>query len=318
MPILASGTLQPPPSYPGLGTRPDLTWTDPDGTVWDLSSPGLPQGVIATGISGIGGMPNALTVLPLPTGAFIVQSQVPQPRTITLGLYAENPDPADPSMAHLLYAAITKAFWTGRNSLPAPGYLGIMQPDGSQRLLECYVTSGLDQPDITDIPLWQTGWTLTITAQPYWQDITGDQIGPIVFAPPTAGAGVPPMPPVLLSPANTLGMTSISNTGDSDTWPLWQITGPGEPALTNLTTGLEWTLDVSIPAGDVWTVVTDPVAGPSVTDQDGNSQWAALAAADPRELWPIVPGVNSLNVALTGSAAGSQVALWYTRRWLLP
>jgi hypothetical protein len=310
------GTI--PPPYNMLAARPDLTWTDPDGTVWDLSDLSLASGLIATSLTGIGGMPNALTMLPLPSGAFIVQSQIPQPRTITLGLYAEAPDPADPSAAHLLYEAITRAFWTVRNSLPVPGYLGIQQPDGTQRLLECYTTAGLDQPDETDIPLWSSQWTLTLTAQPYWIDTPSAQIGPIVFAPPTAGAGIPPMPPVLLSPATTLGMAEVDNTGDADTWPVWKITGPGTPAITNLTTGLEWTLGTSIPTGDVWTVVTDPAAGTSVTDQDGNSQWQYLAAADPRDLWPLVPGVNSLDVALASPGAGSQVALYYTRRWLRP
>src|SRR2546421_513731 len=145
MPILVQGTLAPPlPAFPHLLARPDLTWTDPDGKVWNLSDLGLGDGVIATAITGIGGFPSALSLLPLPTGAFIVQSQIPQPHTVTLGLYAESPDPGDPSAAHLLYEAVNNAFWTVRKGVPKPGYLGIQQPDGTQRLLECYVTSGLD------------------------------------------------------------------------------------------------------------------------------------------------------------------------------
>ena len=318
MPVLVRPGNPPLPTWPGLAARPDLTWTDPDGIVWDLSDLGMGSGVVATAISGIGGMPNALTMLPLPTGAFIVQSQIPQPRTVTLGLYAESPDHTDPSAAHLLYQAITNAFWTVRGGNPAPGYLGVQQPDGTQRLLECYVTAGLDQPDTTDLPLWQTTWTLTLTTQPYWIDVPANQQGPIVFAAPTAGAGVPPMPPVLLSAATTLGMATVDYTGDADTWPLWVVTGPGTPGVTNLTTGLEWTLAVSVPEGDVWTIVTDPAAGPSVTDQAGASQWAALAAADPRVLWPLVPGVNQLDVTLSGAETGSSVALYYIRRWLRP
>jgi hypothetical protein len=317
LPVLAQATIT-LPTFPQLGARPDLTWTDPDGKVWDLSDLGLGDGVIATAISGIGGFPNALTMLPLPTGAFIIQSQIPQPRTVTLALYAEAPDKTDPSAAHLLYEAVSNAFWTVRAGVPKPGYLGIQQPDGSLRLLECYCTAGLDQPDETDIPLWWSQWTLTLTGQPYWTDVPAQQVGPIVFAAAIPGAGVPPMPPILLSPGMALGQSDINYTGDADTYPTWQVTGPGQPAVTNVTTGLEWTLDTSVPDGDVWTVVTDPVTGTSVTDAAGNSQWAHLAAADPRDLWPLVPGVNLIDVELTGTGAGSQIALFYTRRWLRP
>jgi hypothetical protein len=108
----------------------------------------------------------------------------------------------------------------------------------------------------------------------------------------------------------------VSNTGDADAYPIWTVTGPGQPTVTNTTTGRSWSFSTSVPTGATWTVVAAPDGQASVTDQSGNSQWQYLAAGVPRDLWPLVPGLNELDIVLAGSGTGSMITMTYTRQWL--
>lgn len=309
-PLPLPPVIIPPSPRPAL---PAVTWTDPDGGMWNLADLSLSSGLIATVITGTGGPPVAPSFLSLPSGGQIAQSILPQPHVITLGLYAEAVGLDQDGFLDLINQ-ITRAFYTVRAGRPAAGTLTIQQPNGSSRQMTCYTTAGLDQPNATDIALLQTQWALTLQGTQYWSDSAPQAA--VVFAAPPAGAGVPPLPPVTLGSSTTLGATSVNNTGDADAYPTWAITGPGTPTITNSTTGRTWSFDTSVPGGATWTVVSAPDGRASVTDQAGTSQWQHLAAGVPRDLWTLLPGVNNLNIALAGSGTGSQVAMTYTRNWL--
>lgn len=312
MPLLSSGVAASPvvPAPVRLGPKlMGVTYVDPDGAAWDWMDI---DGVFCTAMSGIGTPTPALGTLGLPSGGAIPQSYIPQQRAITVGLFASQPDQA----AFLaLQDRLARALWTVRAGQPAPGTLSLQRPDGTVRQLDVYVTAGADQADddATKSGLTWTTFALTLTAlDPYWRDSDPTTL---TYAESTA-AGIPPMPPIDLAPATVLGATAVDNSGDADAWPVWTITGPGTPVISNLTTGRVWSLKQALISTDVWTVNTAPDGQASVTDQDGNSQWAALAQSAPRDLWPLVPGTNRLDLALAGAEVGSKIQLSYTRRWL--
>jgi hypothetical protein len=181
-----------------------------------------------------------------------------------------------------------------------------------------YCTSGPEQTDTDstrDGYQWSTSYGLTFESalDPMFQDV--DPTGPLVFAAPPVSGGVPPMPPVLLAPSSTLGSTTVTNTGNGDAYPIWTITGPGTPTLTNVTTGREFSLDVALSSGEVITVDTRP-AQQSAVDQDGHDRWSDLVKTSPRDLWTLVPGPNLLNLQLDSAGAGSSIQMVYHRRWL--
>src|SRR5690606_27294893 len=147
---------------------------------------------------------------------------------------------------------------------------------------------------------------------PLFQDAA--PTGPIVFGAPPEAGGVPPMPPVLLTPSSTLGETTVTNSGNGDAYPVWTITGPGVPTLTNVTTGREFSL-AALSEGEVVTVDTRPTLQ-SAVDQLGNDRWGDLVKESPRDLWTLVPGRDVLNLALESAEEGSQVSMVYHRRWL--
>lgn len=297
MPVLAA----PPPAPSVAGVyRPAISWTDPDGNVWDLSDLTVARGLIATTLQGIGAPPLAMTTIPLPSGDVVYQNLLPQPHQIVLGLYAENTQ-ADSAAFHTLVSSITRAFYTVRRNAPAPGILAIGQQDGSVRQIRCYTVSGLDQAG-TDYPLLQTQWTLNMQGDPFFTDQSAQT--PVTWTLASEVGGL------------SGGSALVDNTGDADAYPIWSITGPGTPTVINSTTGLSFSFSAAVPAGATWTVVTAPDGGSSVTDQDGVSQWPQLVASAPRDMFPLIAGSNEISVQVVGASTATQVMMQYTRRWL--
>lgn len=305
-----------PVTPPGAGSRSPLrvTYVDPDGTEWAWSNP--LTGCVVTEVTGIGSPPAALSDTALAGGGSVAQSYNAAKRQIVLGLHAFDEE----SQAGLLDLVDRLAFalWTERAGLPAPATLRFARPAGTARQIEVYCTSGPEQAETEstrDGYQWSTSYGLTFASalDPLFQDAT--PVGPLVFAAPPSSGGVPPMPPVLLTPSSTLGTSTVRNTGNGDAYPIWTITGPGVPTLTNVTTQREFSLDVTLAADEVITVDTRPTLQ-SAIDQDGTDRWGDLVKSSPRDLWTLIPGTNVLNLELASSGAGSKIEMVYFRRWL--
>lgn len=314
MPLItgSGGVITPPPPFVSTsGPVPlGLTYVDPDGQAWALAD--YTSGNVALSFAGIGGPLPAFTTLGLSTGGAIAQQYIAAIRTIVMQVIVWDDD----QTAFLgRLDAWSRALWCQRAGSPSPGTFIVSRPDGSARQIQAYCTIGPDQPDDDGTKsgrLWST-FTLTFqSVDPFWSDAD-----PIVveFAAVPSGAGVPPMPPVILAPATVLGDTVVTNSGDSDAYPIWQIFGPGTPTLTNNTTGRVFGLTNAIGSGD-WIAIDTRPTRQSVVDQDGTNQWADLVESSPRDLWQLVPGDNALDMALAGAGTGSKIVMSYTRRWL--
>lgn len=308
--------VTPPPVTPPAGTRHPLsvTYVDPDGVEWHFSDPASQVRVLS--VTGIGGPPAAYTSTGLSGGGSLAQSYNPAKRNIVVGLHVYD-DVSQDGLLDLL-DRLTFALWTERAGLPSPGRLVFARPNGTSRQIEVYVTSGNEQTDTdstADAYQRDTGNALTFESglDPLFSDT--DPVGPLVFAAPPVSGGVPPMPPVLLSPSSTLGSTTVTNTGNGEGYPIWTVTGPGTPTLTNVTTGREWSLATALSSGETVTVDTRPTLQ-SAVDQDGVDRWGDLVKTSPRDLWTLIPGANLLNLEITSAGAGSQITMLYHRRWL--
>ena len=291
-----------------------VTYIDPDGTAWAWSNPAT--GCVVTDVTGIGSPPAALADVALSGGGSLAQSYNPAKRSIVIGLHAFDED----AQAGLLDLVDRLAFalWTERAGLPAPGTLRFARPGGTARQIEVYCTSGPDQTEAEatrDAYQWSTDYALTFVSalDPLFQDV--DPVGPLVFGAPPVSGGVPPMPPVLLTPSSTLGTSTVRNTGNGDAYPVWTITGPGVPTLTNVTTQRAFSLDVALESDEVITVDTRPTLQ-SAIDQDGTDRWGDLVKTSPRDLWTLIPGTNVLNLELASAGEGSKIEMLYHRRWL--
>lgn len=286
-----------------------LTYVDPDGQEWALTD--RSAGVVATGCAGISGPPVSATSSPLPGGGSLPRSYKAASRNITLGLYVGMPTQDDYLTLSDRWA---RAIWNERLGEPAPGLFVLARPDGSARQIQVSCIDGGDQSDADPSKsglTWST-YALTFTADdPMWSDASPIEL---TFGTSTA-PGVPAMPPIRLAPATLLGANSVDNSGDADAYPVWTIYGPGQPTITNNTTGRSFGLGVTLATGEVVTVDTRPTMQ-SAVDQVGNDRWNDLLKSSPRDLWSLVPGTNDINLSMSGSGAGSQITLSYTRRWL--
>jgi hypothetical protein len=308
MPLLVkpAHTRQPLPVGPvPLG----LTYIDPDGRAWPLTDRN--SGVVATACAGISGPQASLTSVLLPGGGGIPQFYRATTRPIVIGIFVEGATQME-FLARM--DAWARAIWNERRGEPAPGTLVVARPDGTSRRIPVMCTDGGDQSDddASKSGLTWSTFALTFTAQdPLWAD--SDSID-LRFGSSSA-AGVPPMPPIQLAPPTLLGDNAVTNSGDADAYPIWTITGPGQPTLTNNTTGRSFGLDVSLGVGEVVTVDTRPTMQ-SAVDGTNADRWGDLVKSSPRDLWPLIPGENDLSLTMAGSGAGSKIVLSYTRRWL--
>jgi hypothetical protein len=315
MPLIATVANAPAPLPPTFDFGPQplhLAYLDPDGNSWTWSDPG--ESVFATAVAGIGSPPIALTSLPLPGGGILAQAMTPQVRTITVGLYVYNDD-GDQSEFLTTCDQLTRALWTVRAGQPAPGTLIVGRPDGTSRQVQVLCTDPptLASDDASKSGLLWASYVVTFQApDPFWMDSTAHNLQ---FGASSGSAGVPAMPPVALNPSTVLGSTTVTNSGDADAYPVWTITGPGTPTLTNSTTGLAFGLGVALGAGEVVTVDTRPQQQSAVDGTSAN-RWADLTRANPRALWALVPGDNQLNLQMTGSGVGTMISASYVQRWL--
>jgi hypothetical protein len=179
-----------------------------------------------------------------------------------------------------------------------------------------YTSSGLDTPEVglNDMMIYSLSLS---TPDPYWYDC--DSKGNIVNQQQNFGlssaAGILPVLPVNLQGPDVLGDTTVFNNGNSLSYPVWTITGPGTPVITNKSSGRSWTLNTPVPAGQQVQVNTARGQQGVVNLTTKANIWNQLVFTGPHDLWPIMGGNNLINVELLGATSSSNVNLQYTLRW---
>jgi hypothetical protein len=280
-----------------------LVWIDPDGNQYNLMDP-TKYYVPYPGLNGGYGIP--LTVQSFEAvgiaGDFEQFLQV-TPNEIRMPILIMG-DTA---------AGVQQALRELRTAMrPQRGH-GLLQHgsiDGQTRVLSCIEVGRFRDIGSQSPSAIQAGLIFR-AADPYWQD-AADIVQTL-----SPGGGTTffqnPVLPLHLSPSSASGAFYIENNGDAECWPKWMITGPGtNPVLTNVTTGEILTLTITLTAGQVLTVDTNP-ATLSITREDGSVHWDAVSPSS--TMWSIAVGTNSLTLGMSGTTGASQLQLLYRRRW---
>jgi hypothetical protein len=193
------------------------------------------------------------------------------------------------------------------NPLAGDGQLKIIAEDGSQRLITCRYSSGLE---IQETGLsWQSVIIVLKAFDPYWYDPN-----PIVQ---TFTVGTPatffPMLPMRLTSSTVFADTTIANNGDVESWPTWIITGPGDTIyIRNLTTGEFININYTLAPGDTITIDTRP-GKKTVTFGDGTNLYPNMSSDS--SLWALQAGNNQVRIEMQNSQVASNVQLSYQNRY---
>jgi Siphovirus-type tail component, C-terminal domain len=118
----------------------------------------------------------------------------------------------------------------------------------------------------------------------------------------------------VVTAAQVLGAATILNTGDVDSYPIWTFTGPFTAiTLANNTSGKTLTLThTAATSADRIVIDTRPGLA-SIVDEAGANAWAGLTAG--YALWPLLPGDNDINIAVSGTTAATTASMTYRPRY---
>ena len=287
----------------------DLTWISPQGTAYPLTSDTglISYGLLAVeGVKGLGAAQRTITADAHRNGGTRIRRIQPQPRIITLPVYVEGTTQAQ---FRQRWQALADAF--GATRWYGPGRLRITHDDGTSRETEAYYQDGFDP---------EHGGTYQDTAvvQLYCPDAFFRATSPTLITRsslPTGSSFFEPFPQVTSS--QTLGTSSVTDTGGVEAWPVWTLNGPADVlTATNVTTGEAFELDVTgfrgtpLLAGE--SVVIDSaiptIHGPSGANYTGALNWPSAI------LWSLLPGTADVSFVVSGSGSETSVeASFYAR-----
>lgn len=197
------------------------------------------------------------------------------------------------------------------------GRVRITQPSGRQREIAARYADGLglDEKPGAHGAAWQRAVLTFKATDPYWRDVVDTQFF-YNWLPDTTEFFDAPFLPLNLSNPYRTSITTLSNDGQLDAWPVWQITGPGSnPSIRNLTTGQSLVLAANLADSQVITIDTQP-GRKTVVDQGQANYFPNLSVTS--TLWPLVKGTNVVQIEMNNTGATSQVYLRYRRRYLGP
>jgi len=285
------------------------TWTDPTGAVWPLTDTDPNVGMFTPGgPAGWMGIKYEIVTDPLPRGGESLRFIRAQAGRLTWPLHI-NGDNASGEVSSIRFQdrwrAIRRAF-TMTLHRSTPGVLRVTWADGTVREIDCYYEEGFGGAG-GENHIYANPVLTLYCPDGYWRDPVqivesrSFQVGASFLAPfPTVSQG------------QVLGSSTIDNPGDVDAWPTWTITGPADVVTaTNLTTGHSFMVSKSISAGQLIIITTDR---PTVRGPLAENLISTLNLPD-AYLWPLQPGLNSVDFAVAGAGTGTAIQLAFNARY---
>ncbi len=215
-----------------------------------------------------------------------------------------------------LLRAAQRSLVDAMDPVQGDGIFRVQSPLGDVREIPCRYMDGLDLDEGTE----NSGLTMQkadvtfYAVDPYWRASSDTSVPFDVGVTPTFF----PIFPIRLTSSQIAVDTSIVNDG-VETWPVWTILGPGGViTLRNLTTGKLLKLSTTV-LGSSESVVIDTRPGyKTIRKSDGTSLWYDIDLSV-SSMWPLVKGLNSIRLEMSGALAGSsKLTLSFRPKYLSP
>ena len=175
------------------------------------------------------------------------------------------------------------------------------------RLIDGRFASGFDGP-VTGDPLTTAVGVVLRCSDPWWQapETTVEQFDANPSKPLLSATE--DFFPMEVTGSQAIGDVTITNPGDTDAWPIIDITGPGtDLVMTNTTLGLSFGLsDVAV--GETLTVDTRRGVQ-TLVDDNGDAAWDRLTPGS--QLWPLAAGDNDIDLLILSTDADTRVVVTY-------
>lgn len=311
---LAVGTavVIPPPVVPPTDLPPNdvgtmvASYTDPEGTVWDLTNRADDYGWFTRpDIAGWTATAYEFSTDPLPRGGVDVRFIRSQEARIQWPLHCFG-------RTHLEF--VQRARRIRRAILmtvhrQTPGTLRVERPDGTAREIDVYYEDGL-KGEAGEDWLFANPVVTFMAPDGYWRDVAPITAGVkyVTGGHNFLGPGYP-----RVSSSAVLGGQVLTNPGDVAGWPTWTLTGPATSLVAaNSTLGKTWTLTYTLTGGQQATITTSPrpiLRGPAGVNISGALNWPTAY------LWPLAPGDNAVSFTVGGASAGSRVDMTFNPRY---
>lgn len=224
-------------------------------------------------------------------------------REVSLGIQVQAITEAD---FRTRWRALVRAF----RPKAGDGVLRVADEAGRVRALSCRYVSGLEGDAAAEFAGNVGRAVVRLLASDPW--FYGEQKN----LSRNLGAGVPffPIFPMRLSPSVLQGRFTVDlSDADTETYPVWTITGPGSSVtLTNETTGKVIKVNRALAPLERLIIDTRPGAQ-SVRLGNGINVRDALAS-DPA-MWPLIEQVNVVTAALAGASNDSNIRGSYVPRY---
>jgi len=205
---------------------------------------------------------------------------------------------------------------------PKKGYcvLKVVEGDAIPRYLHCYYKAGMEGSEAQDDAgfTWKRFGIQLIAYDPYFysDDI---QVARWVFGEGEPFLGDPFIPLHINAGIVSSSQVTVTNPGDVEAWPRWELSGPirgftftspsGEESF-----GIPAPEDGSdaVPGGRTLTIDTRP-GYKTLRDDQGTNYWPLL---DPNpQLWSIPDGESTFQVSITPGSSNAQVILTFQPRY---
>lgn len=187
-----------------------------------------------------------------------------------------------------------------------------------------YYRTGLGAPDWSGPTSALYGVTLDY-AEPWWRGAVrsrkvkvADRKKPFITAkvnPSGQGVG-PAIPffPVFVYSSVVQGVYTLDIEGDEESWPTWEISGPGKDMLIeNTTTGEALFIEGEI--FETIHIVTDPQLQDIYSDTWADGQWWDRVDIKQGALFPLRAGENQIRITMVGATQASYVKYAYEEMW---